>query len=115
MTPEEISTQSYLRRRVAAVDAFVAEALDQLKSIYSTGMSLVWEQEGPVGPAEIFEELGERGVGIFMEGHALLQFILERDPSWEPPLPTHEYVLNEDGTVTIGRKLSEIPPEEEVE
>lgn len=107
MTPEEISTQSYLRRRVAAVDAFVAESLDQLKGIYSTGMSLVWEQEGPVGPAEIFEELGERGVEIFMEGHALLQFILERDPSWVHPLPTYDYTLNEDGTVDVGAKLEE--------
>lgn len=107
MTPEQFAVRSYLVRRANAVSAYVSESLDQLKSIYCTGMNLAWAQEGAVGPAEIFEELGTDGVAIFMEGHALLQFILERDPSWEPPLPTHEYVLNEDGTVDVGAKLEE--------
>lgn len=92
----------YLKKRVDAAKNTIPDSLESMKAIYERGMMLVWSQEGDIGPREIFELLGTDGKLLFLNGFKLLQFILAEDPNWDYPKPTHEYIINEDGTVTIG-------------
>lgn len=97
--------QLYLKKRVSASQNTIPDSIDALKVLYTRGMQLVWADEGDIGPAEVFESLGTDGAALFMNGMKLLQFILNEDPDWDFPKPTHEYTLNEDGTVTVGDPL----------
>lgn len=97
---------AYLNKRVRRAQDIIPDSLEAMKLVYSQGMSLVWEQEGDIGPVEVFEMLGTEGASLFAEGVQLLTFILSKDPTWEYPAPTHEFTINEDGTVTIGENLA---------
>jgi hypothetical protein len=100
---------AYLRRRVRRAQDIIPDSLDSLKSLYSTGMNLIWSQEDDIGPKEIFDELGTEGAALFVDGAAFAGFILSKDPDWKYPVPTHEYTINDDGSVTIGAPIPEIP------
>jgi hypothetical protein len=105
LTPSEIE---YLKRRVRKAQDIFPNTLDGVKKLYSRGMQLVWDQEGNIGPAEIFESLGTEGGKLFQDGVDLLTFILSKDPGWIYSAPTHEYTINPDGSVTIGLPLAPV-------
>lgn len=96
---------AYLRKRVQATQNTIPNSLDSLKSLYERGMSLAWEQEGDIGPVELFESLGTDGAELFINGVKLLEFILSQDPDWDYPTPTHKFTINEDGSVTINEPV----------
>lgn len=102
--------QAYLQKRARKAQDIYVDSLDTLKAAYTNGMRLVWEQEGNIGPAEVFEQLGTEGGKLFTDGEALLTFILAYDPTWDYPKPTHEYTIAEDGTVTVGPKIGTPAP-----
>lgn len=92
---------NYLKRRVRAASDTIPNSLDRLKQTYITGMSLIWSAEGDVGPDEVLEMLGTDASQLFIKGNRLLTFIMEEDPDWIPPLPTREFTINPDGSVTL--------------
>lgn len=103
---------AYLNKRVRSAEGIIPDSLDALKRAYARGMALVWSQEGGIGPAEVLESLGTDAAALFVEGNKLITFILEADPDWQYPAPTHEFTINEDGSVTLGAPIEEEQVEE---
>lgn len=115
MNVNELSTtrRAYLRQRVRCLQDVIPDALNTLKSVYCRGMMLTWDQEGDVGPVQVFEQLGPEALELLTEGAALLAFIKSKDPDWEPPVVPYELIVAVDGSVTLGASL--LPPEPEPE
>lgn len=108
--------RKYLDYRTRRVLDIIPLTLDSMKTLYYQSMSLVWDQEADVGPAEVLENAGTEAAELFSGGASLLNFILQHDPDWDNyPVPTHEFTINPDGTVTLGALLNPPPPSEPME
>ena len=74
--------------------------LDFLKITHNTNMQIVWDNQEAT-PAEILNSLGKDASEIFKLSSALIDFIISIEPTFQPKVPTKEYIINDDGTVTI--------------
>ena len=72
---------------------------------YKHAFWMVWNNPD-VTPKEMMDALGTRGRDIFIASSDLQAFIKKMEPSFQDMVPSHEYTINEDGTVTIGEKLT---------
>ena len=85
-------------------------AFEALKSAMIVAFKDVWYNQ-KLSPSEHFAILGLNAASLFIQSGALQQLIAQLDPSWQFLLPTYEYTIHHDGTVTVGTKLEPDPNE----
>lgn len=87
--------------RVMAIINSINITNNVLKDSYNSGIKLLWETEGDVGPEEVLEVLGNKASKIFKLSSMLYEFIKSIDPDVELDIPPYNFIINEDGTVYI--------------
>lgn len=78
--------------------------LNQMKLSARNLFQMTWHNPKNT-PQEVMDLLGVDAAKAFQAHSGLQQLIYLVDPTWVPLVPTHEYVVNQDGSVTIGAKL----------
>ena len=66
---------------------------------------MIWVS--PVHPQDFFDVLGNQAVTIFQTAQEVVTHIMKLEPSYTPPAAPYEYVINNNGTVTVGEKIEE--------
>lgn len=73
--------------------------------------NLIWEispqKNGwkDVTPEAMLEKLGTAATDLFQKYGALVAFIKSIDAEWEPMQPKNELIYNQDGSITLGKKI----------
>lgn len=78
--------------------------LYQMKQSAKQTYDLLWHNKDKT-PQEVCDLLGVDAASGFDIHGALQTLIYQLDNSWVPLVPTHSYVKNVDGTVTIGEEI----------
>lgn len=97
-TPEELAKE--------AVIAFSKESqsvLDNYKYNYQRLFNMIWNTK--VHPQDFFDCMGTNAVKVFQAAQETVTYIKKFDPAYTPEAAPYEYVINQDGTVTVGDKL----------
>lgn len=81
-----------------------SQCLAQMKRTVTETYELLWGTKGQT-PQQVCDLMGNQSALGFTLHGKLQEMIYALDPTWVPLLPTHEYVKNADGTVTIGEIL----------
>lgn len=97
--------------RADAMRRHLRQTLDYLRDSHKRGMALVWEVEGATGPQHVFDQFGPQAAELFVHGSALVAFIQSLDPMFTPMSIPFEFVINDDGTVTVGAPVAQPEPE----
>jgi hypothetical protein len=69
--------------------------------------NLVWNNSEGLTPQEVFDEYGTEASSLFVFCSGIQQMLVQANESYELLVPTHSYVINEDGTVTVGEKIAQ--------
>lgn len=111
-TPES-SQQEKARLAASRLSEQINYSLESLKSNVQIAWSLFWNSP-EVSPQEICDQFGANAYKIFQESAFWQAAIKQRDPSYEALVPPKEFVINNDGTVTITEQVVETPESENV-
>lgn len=87
-----------------ALDLIQAEntwLLNAMKQTAQRVFDLTWHNDEST-PQQVCDLIGVDASKGFEAHYKLQELIMLIDPAWQPLTPTHDYVSNPDGTVTIG-------------
>lgn len=99
-TPEELA-----KEQVIAFSKESQSVLDNYKYNYQRLFNMIWSTQ--VNPQDFFDVLGSNAASIFATAQKVVMHIIDLDPTYTPPAAPYKYVINQDGTVTVGDKLEQ--------
>lgn len=80
-------------------------AVESHISAYEVAFNDFWNNSEGVTAQEHCDALGSNAIQFFNASQATQNYILSIMPAWTPPTIPNEYVINPDGTITIGEVI----------
>jgi len=94
----------------AKVDSFKRKSISSLKTLKANITDLfnmAWTPTNGVSIQKFWYTLGVDSADAISKSAATQLFSKSIDPSWVFLVPKYEYVLNQDGTLTVGNLIQE--------
>lgn len=106
LTPAaDTSIEATQARAAQRIGQLTAAGYDQLVRLQREGIDLVWRNADGLTPQQVCDALGTSAAKVFAIHSALTQALVSAQQADGIPvsvaLPTHEYVINPDGTVSV--------------
>ena len=96
------------KEQVAAMSQQNDEGLSMLKSSVSSGFLLLWYNDKST-PQDILDQFGTNALELFKMHQSIRAFIRTLDPTYIGLVPPYNFTINQDGTVTVGSKITPDP------
>ena len=82
------------------LSTFATATVESYKRSYQASFDMLWNKT-KYSAQDIFDLLGTDAAQLFVTANKVINHIRDLDPSYEPPMPTATYTINDDGTVTV--------------
>ena len=105
-TQPQKTKEELLKEKVSRIVQSANGLIDMIKAEHTMSFIALWSHENP---QEIFDLLGSESALMFRDSHGIQTLLKTVDPDYELLVPPYEYTINQDGTVTIGDKIGELP------
>ncbi len=99
-----------LKRNLARIDKINRVLYSKIKNMIKTSFNLVWDNPEGLTPQEILDGFGTDAGELFIFSAQMQTLLLTVNPDYEFLTPPYNYVINPDGTVTVGEKIEEDNP-----
>lgn len=105
--PQE-TDQQRIENAVTHFKLYVLSNQKQREEAQKGAFNLIWHNP-KASPQEMINAFGNEAVQLFILSRTNEEQIKAINPDWEYLVPPYEVTLNEDGTVTIGDLIPEVP------
>lgn len=104
----QTKTESELaKEQVLAFKRQGVDSLNNLKYNMTILFNMTWFPKDGVSVQKIWDEIGNDAADAINKSRATQLFIKSLDPSYEFLIPPYEYVVNQNGTLTVGNLIPE--------
>lgn len=97
-----------LAQKKVQVKAMMSNAMqrsfNQLVADFNKSFDMVWNNKAGLTPQDVFDAFGVEAAQLFQVAGATQSLINTLVPNTATAVPPNAYVMNQDGTVTVGAK-----------